>query len=47
VSTLKRPQINNAQYLRIPSKVLKGATYAEVVNNDVVAVVSMSVAGRR
>jgi hypothetical protein len=37
----------NAQYPRIPSKVLKGATYAEVVNDDVVAVIAMSVAGRR
>jgi hypothetical protein len=26
VPTWKRPQINNAQYLRIPSKVLKGAS---------------------
>jgi hypothetical protein len=39
--TSKRPQINNAQYSRIPSKVLKGASNEEVVN-DVVAEVVMS-----
>jgi hypothetical protein len=46
VPTLERPQINNAQYPRIPSKVLKGASNEEVVNDDVVAVVAMSVASR-
>jgi hypothetical protein len=32
----ERPQINNAQYPRIPSKVLKGASNEEVIE-DVVA----------
>jgi hypothetical protein len=41
VSTSKRPQINYAQYPRIPSKVLKGTSNEEVVN-DVVAEVAMS-----
>jgi hypothetical protein len=43
--TSKRPQINNAQYPRIPSKVFKGASNKEIAD-DVVAVVAMSVAGR-
>jgi hypothetical protein len=46
VPTSKRPQINNAQYPRIPSKVLKGASHEEIVD-DVVAVVAMSGFGRR
>jgi hypothetical protein len=36
--TLKMPQINNAQYPRIPDKVLKGALTEEVVEGVVVAV---------
>jgi hypothetical protein len=38
VPTSKRPQINNAQYPRIPIKVLKGASNEEITD-DVVAVV--------
>jgi hypothetical protein len=41
VPTSKRPQINNAQYPRIPSKVLKVMSYEKVVD-DVVADVAMS-----
>jgi hypothetical protein len=41
VPTSKRPQINYAQYPRIPSKVLKGTSNEEVVD-DVVAEVAMS-----
>jgi hypothetical protein len=41
VLTSKRPQINDAQYLRIPSKVLKGVSNEEVID-DVVAEVVMS-----
>jgi hypothetical protein len=41
------PQINNAQYPRIPSKVLEGMLHEDVVNDDVVAVVAMSEFGRR
>jgi hypothetical protein len=41
VPTSKRPQINNAQYPRIPNKVLKGMSNEEVVD-DVVAEVAMS-----
>jgi hypothetical protein len=41
VPTSKRPQINDVQYLRIPSNILKGASCKEVVN-DVVAEVVMS-----
>jgi hypothetical protein len=32
--TSKRPQINNAQYPRIPSKILKHALVGEVVNDE-------------
>jgi hypothetical protein len=46
VPTSKRPQINNAQYPRIPSKVLKCVSNEEVVE-DVVAEVAMSGFGRR
>jgi hypothetical protein len=42
VPTSKRPQINDAQYLRIPSKVLKGALNEEITD-DVVPVVVMLV----
>jgi hypothetical protein len=41
VPTSKRPQINDVQYPRIPSRILKGASHEEVVN-DVVAEVVMS-----
>jgi hypothetical protein len=41
VPTSKRPQITDVQYPRIPSKILKDATYEEVVN-DVVDEVAMS-----
>jgi hypothetical protein len=34
VPTSKRPQIINGQYLRIPSRTLKGASHEEVVNDD-------------
>jgi hypothetical protein len=40
VPTSKRPQINYAQYPRIPSKVLKGTSNEEVVD-DAVAEVAM------
>jgi hypothetical protein len=39
--TSKRPQINYAQYPRIPSKILKDATYEEVFSG-VIAEVAMS-----
>jgi hypothetical protein len=42
--TSKRPQINNVQYLRIPSRILKGTSNKEVVD-DVVAEVAMSGVG--
>jgi hypothetical protein len=42
VPTSKRPEINNAQYLRIPSKVLEGASNEEIAD-DVIAVVAMLV----
>jgi hypothetical protein len=32
--TSKRPQISNVQYLRIPSRILKGALKEEVVNDE-------------
>jgi hypothetical protein len=41
VPTSKRPQITDVQYPRIPSKILKDATYEEVVN-DIVDEVAMS-----
>jgi hypothetical protein len=34
VPTSKRPQINNAQYPRIPSKVLEGTSNEEDVNHE-------------
>jgi hypothetical protein len=46
VPTSKSPQINNAQYPRIPNKVLEGALCEDVVNDDVVVVVAMSGVGR-
>jgi hypothetical protein len=46
VPTSKRPQINNAQYPRIPSKILKCALVGEFVDY-VVAEVEMSGVGRR
>jgi hypothetical protein len=41
VPTSKRPQINDVQYPRIPSRILKGAPHEEV-DNDIVAGVAMS-----
>jgi hypothetical protein len=41
VPTSKRPRINNAQYPRIPSKVLKIVLYEKLVD-DVVDEVAMS-----
>jgi hypothetical protein len=32
--TSKRPQIHDVQYLRIPSRILKGASHEEVVNHE-------------
>jgi hypothetical protein len=46
VPTSKRPQVNNAQHPRIPSKILKGASNEETVD-DVVAVVAMLAVDRR
>jgi hypothetical protein len=45
MSTSKRPQINDVQYLRIPSRILKGVLHEEVAD-DVVAEVVMSGVGR-
>jgi hypothetical protein len=45
VPTSKRPQINNAQYPRIPIKVLEGMLNEEVVDY-VIAEVAMSGFGR-
>jgi hypothetical protein len=42
---LKEASNHNAQYPRIPNKILKDATYEEV-NNDIVAEVAMSGVGR-
>jgi hypothetical protein len=44
--TSKRPQINNAQYPRIPSKVLKDASNEEVVDYVIVEVAMSGVSGR-
>jgi hypothetical protein len=41
VPTSKRPQVDDVQYLRIPSRILKGVSNEEVVD-DVVAEVGMS-----
>jgi hypothetical protein len=41
VTTSKRPQINSAQYPRIPSKVLIGTSREEVVDH-VIAEVAVS-----
>jgi hypothetical protein len=43
---LKETSNHNAQYPRIPIKILKDATYEEV-DNDIVAQVAMSEVGRR
>jgi hypothetical protein len=43
---MKSSQVNDVQYPRIPSKILKGASYEEVVY-DVVAEVVMFGVGRR
>jgi hypothetical protein len=45
VPTLKRPQINNVQYPRIPSRIWKGASNEEIAD-DVVVVVAMFGVGR-
>jgi hypothetical protein len=45
VPTSKRPQINDVQYPRIPTRILKGALNEEVVD-DVVVEVVMSGVGR-
>jgi hypothetical protein len=45
VPTSKRPQINDVQYLRILSRILKGVSHEEV-GDDVVAKVVMSGIGR-
>jgi hypothetical protein len=34
VPTLKKTQINDVQYPRIPSRILKGASHEEVVNDE-------------
>jgi hypothetical protein len=52
VPTSKRPQIDDVQYPRIPSRILEGALHKEVVNDeawqsDVVAEVAMLGVGRR
>jgi hypothetical protein len=38
VPTSKRPQVDDVQYLRIPSRILKGVSNEEVVNYVVVEV---------
>jgi hypothetical protein len=43
--TSKSPQLNDFHYPRIPSRILKGVSYEEVVD-DVVAEVVMSEVGR-
>jgi hypothetical protein len=45
VPTLERPLNNNAQYPRIPSKVLKGTSNEEVIDY-LIARVPMLVVGR-
>jgi hypothetical protein len=45
VPTSKKPQIINGQYLRIPSRILNGASNEEIVV-DVVAEIAMSGVGR-
>jgi hypothetical protein len=34
VPTSNRPQVDDVQYLRIPSRILKGASHEEVVNDE-------------
>jgi hypothetical protein len=43
VPTSKRPQINNAQYSKIPIKVLKGASNEEIADDVVVVVTTLVV----
>jgi hypothetical protein len=43
--TSKRSQIDDVQYPRIPSRILKGASHEEV-GDDVIAEVAMSGIGR-
>jgi hypothetical protein len=45
--TSKRLKTTMPSIRGYPARSLKGATYAEVVNDNVVAVVAMFVAGRR
>jgi hypothetical protein len=46
VSTLKRPQVDDVQYPRMPSKVLKGASNEEVIDYVVAEVAMSGVSGR-
>jgi hypothetical protein len=46
VPTSKRPQINNAQYLRIPSKVLEGTSNEEVVDYAIAHITMSGFGGR-
>jgi hypothetical protein len=39
VPTSKRPQVDDVQYPRVPSKILKGASHEEVVDYVVAEVV--------
>jgi hypothetical protein len=41
VPTSKRPQVDDVQYPRIPSRILKGVSNEEVVNYVVVEVVML------
>jgi hypothetical protein len=34
VPTSKRPQIDDVQYLRVPSRILKATSHKEVVNDE-------------
>jgi hypothetical protein len=34
VPTSKRPQVDDVQYPRIPSRILEGASHEEVVNDE-------------
>jgi hypothetical protein len=46
VPTSKRPQVDDVQYLRIPSRISKGASHEEVVD-DVIAEIAISGVDRR
>jgi hypothetical protein len=45
VSTSNRSQVDEVQYPRIPSRILKGMPYEEV-DNDIISEVAMSGVGR-